>query len=68
MVIDSKECTDGLNKYKVQTDIERIAIKVLLAKDDTYIPAFQAMDGVQLRSLKAAIRVIRNTMGIEEIA
>jgi len=68
MVIDSKECVVALNKYKVRGKIERMAIKILLAEDATYIPEFQAMDNVQLRDLKREIMIIRNTIGIEEIA
>ena len=68
MIIDSEECTDKLNKYKAKGKIDMMAIKILLAKDSTYIPEFQAMTSTQLRDVKRSIRIISNTIGIEEIA
>ena len=66
MDINSKECIEALKKYKATGKIQKIAIKLLLLDDRTPMPEMEALNNSQLRDLQRAVRIIRDTIGIED--
>jgi len=68
MRLDSIECTKALIEYKVESEMERMAIKVLMAKpiDVADIPGMKELTDTQLDELVCIIQTIRNDLGIGE--
>ena len=70
MKLDSSECKQVLRTYKVENDMEELAIKVLLAnaEDVVDIPGIEDMYDKQIDELAKVIGHIRNKLGIKEEA
>jgi len=73
MKIDSEECIQLLKGYSVKTDMEKLAIKVLLVPEDRLhevcdLPGIPDMNGDELDKLAKIIGDIRDDIGIEEEA
>lgn len=68
MKLDSKECKEALNNYKVTNDIEKMAIKVLIVKEEDVvkIPGLLNMSDEQMHELARVIREIRSNIGIKD--
>ena len=61
MKLDSSECKKLLNEYQVNTDLEKLAIKVLLTNDSEVlnIPEISKMTDTQIDELSVVIKDIR---------
>jgi hypothetical protein len=70
MKLDSKECREALKRYKVENNMEELAIAVLLAKDEDVvdIPGILDLQDTQIDELARVIKCIRDIIGIEEEA
>lgn len=67
MKLDSIECTKALIEYEVKSDMERMAIKVLMVNpiDVVKIPGMTDLSDVQLDELASTIKIIRRNLGIK---
>ena len=67
MKLNSKKCRKLLSNYEVQSEIDRLAVEVLLTddKDVVDIPGILELDDTQIDDLASSIRIIRNNLGIK---
>jgi hypothetical protein len=70
MKLDSKECTEALLNYEVKNDDEKLAVKILLTRDEDVgnMPELINMDADELFKLTAVVLRIRIDLGVEEEA
>ncbi len=68
MKLDSLECRKTLEEYKAEGEVEALAIKVLLAKDEDVvkIPGITELSDYQIDVLAGVILLLRVKFDIEE--
>lgn len=68
MKLGSKECNKALANYKIENELEDLAVRVLTSKDEDVIniPGLEDLDGTQLDELANVISTIRDDLRIEE--
>jgi len=67
MKLNSKECKKALKRYRGKNDIEKLAIKILLARSEDVVdmPGIQDMGNKRIDELANVIGKIRSDIGIE---
>jgi hypothetical protein len=66
MKLGSKECKEALNNYQAKNNMESIAVKVLLAKDEDVVNVVWDLTDKQMDEIRYVITDIRNNIGIED--
>ena len=65
MKLGSKECVEALNNYQSKTELEKIAVNVLLAKEEDVCKLVWDLSNEQMDDIQYIILDIRNNIGIE---
>ena len=68
MKLGSKECNKALANYKIENELDDLAVRVLTSKDEDVvnIPGLEDLNNTQIDALANVIRTIRVNLRIEE--